>query len=331
MKNITNSLPALAIAILIAASCDKMTYKKTKSGLAYKIFPSKGKDSLMKLGDIVKFNYTIMYNDSLMDRFNSYGKMPGYVKVQPFEKPTYDFQELLPLMRKGDSAVTVQMTDTLMKLQSPLLPPNPKKGGRLTMTVKIVDVFKADSVAMVDFNKELEKDRPRQEEEQRKEMARMQKEQEEQRIKEEQELEKSGEIAKELREMEQYLAARKITAQKTGKGTYVLIKEQGTGAAAANNKYVNVRYTGRILTTDSVFQSNSYAFQLGKGAVIRGWDEGLLLFKQGGKGTLFIPGFLAYGKNPGPGSKPFEALVFDVELLEVSDSAINNQPREPRQ
>jgi FKBP-type peptidyl-prolyl cis-trans isomerase FkpA len=164
-------------------------------------------------------------------------------------------------------------------------------------------------------------------------MAKMQKEQEEQRVKEEEELEKSGEIAKELKEMESWLASKNIKAQKTGKGTYVYIQEQGTGPAAENNKYVNVKYSGKILETDSVFQSNSYAFQLGKGAAIRGWDEGLLLFKKGGKGTLFVPGFLAYGKNPPQGSpfKPFESLKFDIELLDVSDTPIQQQQRQPGQ
>lgn len=323
MKRINYLLVTVAV-LSFAAACNKVTFKKTKSGLAYKIFPSSGKDSLIKEGYVVKFNYTLRFNDSLMERFNSYGKMPGFVPIQKLESPTYDFQEILPLMKKGDSAVTVQVADTLMKFNSPLLPPGAKKGDRITMTLKIVEVFTTDSVARADYAKEMERDAPRQEKERQEEMAKMQKEQEEQRIKEEQELEKSGEVAKELKEMDEYLASKKINAQKTGKGTYVLVKDPGTGKPAANNKFVNVKYSGRLLRTDSVFQSNTYAFKLGTGAVIRGWDEGLLLFKEGGKGTLYIPGFLAYGKNPGPGSRPFEALIFDVELLQVSDTAIAN-------
>jgi FKBP-type peptidyl-prolyl cis-trans isomerase len=63
------------------------------------------------------------------------------------------------------------------------------------------------------------------------------------------------------------------------------------------------------------------------GNVIRGWDEGLLLFKKGGKGTIFIPGFLAYGKGQaGSPFKPFQAMKFDVELLNVSDSVLTNEP-----
>src|SRR4030095_8961240 len=136
-----------------------------------------------------------------------------------------------------------------------------------------------------------------------------------QQLKEIEDSEKSGEAAKELKEMESWLAANKIKAQKTGKGTYVVIQEQGTGPAAELGKYVNVKYTGKILAKDSVFQSNSYAFKLGT-TVIHGWTEGLQLFKQGGKGTLYIPGFLAYGSNPGPAGKPFAPLIFDVAILQ---------------
>jgi FKBP-type peptidyl-prolyl cis-trans isomerase len=318
---------ALMIGTLaLMTSCSKISYRKTKSGLVYKIFPSNGKDSLLKNGQIVKFQVITKLNDSLL--FSSYGKVPAYVKLSPMETPPYNLLEILPMMKKGDSAVTVQMADTLMK-KGEQLPPSTKKGDRITTTIRITDVFNADSIAMKDYNAEMEKDKPRQMREQEEKMAKMEKERKEQQAKEEIELEKSGEIARELQAIESYLAAKKISAQKTGKGTFVQIQQQGTGPAADDGKYVKVKYTGKHLDTDSIFQSNSYAFQLGKGAVIRGWDEGLKLFKQGGKGILYIPGFLAYGKNPPQGSpfKPFEAMKFDIELLEVSDKPIEQQTR----
>ena len=69
-----------------------------------------------------------------------------------------------------------------------------------------------------------------------------------------------------------------------------------------------------------MFQANSYVFPLGQGQVVQGWDDGLTLFNEGGKGTLFIPGYLAYGKRPGPGGKPNEALIFEVEMTNVSNT-----------
>lgn len=311
MKAIYFLVTVMAVGLSIV-SCDQVSYKKTKSGLAYKIFPGGGKDSLIKVGQVVKFHYTVKYNDSMIEKYSSYGKLPGYVKAQNLERPTYDFMEILTQLKKGDSLVTVQMADTLMKVQSPVLPPNAKKGDRVTMTVKITDVFASDTAAQADFGRESEKDRPRQE-------AQMMEEQKQRRIQDEQEMEQSGEAEKGVAAMEAYLKERNIPAQKTGKGTFVLIKEPGTGPACDSGKFVTVKYTGRTLDKDSVFESSVYPLHYGVNPVIAGWEEGLKLFHEGGKGTLYVPGFRAYGKRH-PKFKPFEALIFDIEILNVSDT-----------
>jgi FKBP-type peptidyl-prolyl cis-trans isomerase len=276
---------------------------------------------LIRAGSVVKFNYVVKFNDSIM--FDSHGKLPGFIRVMTLDRPSYDFQEIITDMKKGDSAVTVQMADTLLKAQSQLLPPNAKKGDRVTFAFRVTEVFLTDSVARADYNKEVEKDRPRAMKEQEEQMAKIQKEREDQMDKQIANWEKSGEVAKEINEMEAYLSSKKINAQKTGKGTFVRIDQQGTGPAAEVGKYVKVKYTGMLLPADSVFESNVYVLRLGKDAVIRGWTEGLQLFKQGGKGCLYIPGFLAYADGGGgPTSKPFAPLKFDVEILEVSDHPI---------
>src|SRR4030095_14238404 len=92
-------LVAVVAVVLPIVSCDQISYKKTKSGLAYKIFPGSGKDSLIKAGQVVKFHYTVKYNDSMIERFSSYGKLPGYVKAQSLEKPTYAFLEFLTQLK----------------------------------------------------------------------------------------------------------------------------------------------------------------------------------------------------------------------------------------
>lgn len=327
MKKI-NYLVVVITILLFTVACKNVDFKKTRSGLVYKLFPGNGKDSLIKVGQVVKFNYKIQFNDSMMERFNSYGKMPGYVQVQPPPAPSYDFTELLPMMKKGDSVVTVLMVDSILKSHQQLmqiLPPNAKKGDRLTMHIKVENVFSVDSLARADAAKEMERDRPRAMKEQEEELAKQESQQQESLKAEAEKYEKSGEAAKEIKEMEAFLAAKKITAQKTGHGTFVHIEQQGTGPAAEVGKYVKVKYTGKIAETDSTFESNVYPLHLGKTAVIIGWTEGLQLFKQGGKGTIYIPGFLAYGASGGPGRKPFTALKFDVEILEVSDKPIEQQ------
>jgi FKBP-type peptidyl-prolyl cis-trans isomerase FkpA len=324
MKTVYYSLIMIA-SLAMAASCNNVSYQKTKSGLLYKIFSSDSKDSLAKPGNWLKVQYVNKINDSVLA--SSYGKIPGYAQVMPVENASYDIPEIFPLIKKGDSAIVVLLVDSLLKKNPGGLPPFMKKGGRLTLSLKVLDVFRNDSLYQADRQAEMVKDQPRQMKEQEEQMVKMKKEMKEQREKEEAEMEKSGEAAKGVKAMEEYLAQKNIPAKKTGKGTFVFIKEQGTGPAAALGKYVNVKYTGKLLRTDSTFESNVYQLQLGEDPVIAGWTEGLQLFKQGGKGTLYIPGFLAYGANPrqGSGFMPFEALIFDVEILNVTDTMPTQQ------
>ncbi len=304
-------------------SCNNLDFKRTKTGLLYQIFTgSNSKDSLARPGDIIKFNVTSKLNDSLL--YSSYDKAPQYQQVASDREQTYSPAEIFPMLRKGDSAVTVALVDTLIaRGQQMQLPPGAKKGDRFTVTFKILEVFNNDSLARADYDAEMKKDEPRRIKEAEEQQAKMQKQREEEMKKEMDELQKSGEIDKELKAMEAYLAEKNIKAQKTGMGVFVEIKKQGNGPQVEDGKIVEVKYTGRILATDSVFESSTYTFPLGKGQVIQGWDQGLKLFRKGGAGTLYIPGFLAYGKNVGAGSpfKPFEALIFDVEVMDVKDAA----------
>jgi FKBP-type peptidyl-prolyl cis-trans isomerase FkpA len=323
MKMSIYFLATVAMAAFVV-SCNSVDFKKTKSGLVYKIFP-KGKtsDSLAKDKDILKYHSNVTINDSLI--YSSYGKMPGYAQLNTANIPNYSPAEIFPMLRKGDSAVVVLSIDTLMKSgiaqrQFPFA----KKGDQLTITYKVLEIFHNDSTAQADVNIESEKDRPRQQKEMLEQQAKRDSMMKVEAAKEEEELRKSGEIDRELKAMESYLAKKNINAQKTGKGTYVVIKDPGNGPAATLGKQITVKYSGRRLENDSTFETNSYTFVLGTG-VIQGWTEGLQLFRQGGKGTLYIPGFLAYGRHPNPGSpfKEFDPLIFDVEITEVKDVPAN--------
>jgi FKBP-type peptidyl-prolyl cis-trans isomerase len=95
----------------------------------------------------------------------------------------------------------------------------------------------------------------------------------------------------------------------------------GTGAEAHNGQKVKVHYTG-WLTTGKKFDSSvggaPFAFRIGAGDVIKGWDEGVAGMKVGGKRQLRIPPDLAYGQKGYPGVIPPNAtLVFDVQLVDV--------------
>ncbi len=103
-----------------------------------------------------------------------------------------------------------------------------------------------------------------------------------------------------------------------------LVKEDlalGEGAEAVAGRVVEVHYTGWLLdgkVFDSSRERGPFAFALGAGQVIKGWDQGVLGMRVGGKRKLTIPPELAYGMRGFPGVIPAMAtLTFEVELLDV--------------
>jgi FKBP-type peptidyl-prolyl cis-trans isomerase len=97
----------------------------------------------------------------------------------------------------------------------------------------------------------------------------------------------------------------------------------GLGQLAKAGDHVKVHYTGWLITgkkfDSSVDAHQPYDFNLGQGEVIKGWDEGVLGMKVGGKRQLRIPPDLAYGEAGHPPQIPQNAtLVFDVQLLAIS-------------
>ena len=96
----------------------------------------------------------------------------------------------------------------------------------------------------------------------------------------------------------------------------------GDGDLPAVGNTVVVEYTGWLadgtMFDSSYKRADSFRFNLGKGRVIKGWDEGVAGMKIGGKRKLVIPPDLAYGKRGAGGVIPPNAtLIFEVELLDV--------------
>jgi FKBP-type peptidyl-prolyl cis-trans isomerase FkpA len=100
----------------------------------------------------------------------------------------------------------------------------------------------------------------------------------------------------------------------------------GGGAEAKPGQQVHVHYTGWLYNNgqqgakfdSSVDRNDPFAFTLGAGMVIKGWDEGVAGMKTGGKRTLIIPPQLGYGaRGAGGVIPPHATLKFDVELLEA--------------
>jgi len=100
--------------------------------------------------------------------------------------------------------------------------------------------------------------------------------------------------------------------------------EVGEGSEATTGSQVEVHYVGVSWRTRKQFDASwdrgePFAFQLGAGMVIGGWDQGVAGMKVGGRRKLTIPPHLGYGaRGAGGAIGPNETLVFVVDLLAVS-------------
>jgi peptidylprolyl isomerase len=109
----------------------------------------------------------------------------------------------------------------------------------------------------------------------------------------------------------------------TASGLRYTDDQVGSGAQPAKGKRVTVHYTG-TLPDGKKFDSSRdrgtpFVFSIGVGQVIKGWDEGVMSMKVGGRRRLVIPPDLAYGARGAGGGliPPMATLHFDVELLAV--------------
>jgi peptidylprolyl isomerase len=96
----------------------------------------------------------------------------------------------------------------------------------------------------------------------------------------------------------------------------------GTGPAAKPGDTVTVQYVLATYSSRKVIQaswtSQPFTFVLGQGQVIKGWDQGVVGMKVGGRRELIIPPALGYGSDsPGAGIAPNDTLVFVVDLLKI--------------
>ena len=124
------------------------------------------------------------------------------------------------------------------------------------------------------------------------------------------------------KEGEDFLAKNKTKkgVQTTASGLQYIVLKKGKGEKPVATSRVKVHYHGTLLDgtvfDSSVEKKTPYTTFLNQ--VIKGWTEGVQLMNVGAKYKFFVPQELAYGATPRPGViKPFMALVFEVELLEI--------------
>ena len=115
-----------------------------------------------------------------------------------------------------------------------------------------------------------------------------------------------------------YIEDNNLNAQKTSKGVYYVIEEEGNGDKPTADSYVKLVYTGYLLDGSIFDRSDDNGLKFDLKNVIPGFSDGVINFKEGSKGKLLIPPSLAYGDNGISRVIPGGAvIVFDIEVLKV--------------
>lgn len=287
-------------------------YKKLPSGLQYAFIVDKPTSPKPEEGGQISLNMQSQCNNRIL--YSTAAQFKGKPGVYGVAKPAFkgDLIEVIMLMTPGDSAVCLVDADALFKNAKSKMPDFIKKGDKVQYFIKLVSVKSKDKVI---------KEQTAAFEKQMKEQAAKQK------------AAAAKLVAKDDKALQAYFKKKTIVPIKTASGLYYTVIEEGTGEKAMPNDTVVMNYTGYFMdgkkfdsNVDTAFRHvQPFTFVLGRGSVVKGWDEGIALMKQGGKATFYLPSGLAYGPQSRPGSPanpggiPANSiLLFDVELVKVA-------------
>ncbi|MBL7772603.1 MAG: FKBP-type peptidyl-prolyl cis-trans isomerase [Chitinophagaceae bacterium] len=294
------------MALVVGFSACKPKFQKLPSGILYMPVKKGNGKRVAKEGDIISMNLLVKIRDSVvLDNFKMNDGQPIETmcnKVGFHGDP----MEAFMMMREGDSAVIKTPADSLYRGG---MPPFAKKGDTVTFCVRMLKVQ-----TQADYQANLQKAAKEQE-------------------------------SKDDKTIKDYLSKNNLQAQKTQGGLYYVITQPGTGESAKAGKEVTMKYTGRLLD-GTTFDSNvdpkfdhvqPFSFVLGRGRVIKGWDEGIALLNKGAKAIFVVPSGLAYGQQSLPGNEKNpkgipanSTLVFDVELVDIKDAKEEPEAQMPQ-
>ena len=125
-------------------------------------------------------------------------------------------------------------------------------------------------------------------------------------------------VAQNEKDISEFIANNKLTAQRSDTGLYYVIKEPGTGAQPTASSNVTVAYKGTFLNGTIFDASTNAGITIGLDQVIKGWTEGIPHFKAGGSGMLLIPAHLGYGNYDYRGIPGGSVLIFEINLISVN-------------
>lgn len=298
MKKIVILL-VLVFAMYHHTQIKAQTKLKTKNGLEYIVLNTQLGAKKGKIGDFAKINVTLKnYKDSLI-----FERLFEKELIKDVQKG--DVKEIMQYMAEGDSVLCTVPADTLFKNTPPQQRPAYfPEGTDMKYYLKMYSIKTMEEIKAI----------------------------EEEKIK----TIKLAETAK----IKEYALKNKLQLMSTPSGLhYVITKKNPIGVQAKGVVNIAANYTGQLLNgiifdtsikevaqkAGKFTEGRPYEplkFTLGKGQVIKGWDEGLALLRTGEKAILIVPSYLAYGERAAGADIPANSILrFDVELTQVEIDA----------
>lgn len=279
-----SNLIASILIILAFHSCNQADkgFQKHPSGITYRFFTMNPEGVTPSPGDILVVSIKIATSEgAVVDQSDFYRMQLG--------KPMYkgDFYTALSLIQVGDSVCfKLDAAGFFEKHKKGDLPVEFQQGDPVYIYLKLKNVLTSQEL-----------------EEEKASIYHTDREQE-------------------MGLLRDFIELTNTTAKPSSSGLYYVELKQGSGRKTENGKTLVVHYTGKTIDgkifDSSVQREKPFTFVLGQGQVIKGWDEGFLLMKEGGQARFIIPSDLAYGKDGYSNLiLPYSTLVFDVELLEI--------------
>ncbi|MDE3214058.1 MAG: FKBP-type peptidyl-prolyl cis-trans isomerase [Bacteroidota bacterium] len=293
------SLFALAV-VMLATGCKEHKFEKSNSGrFEYEIF-NEGSGNNVKYGDAILFRAYDYYNDSLMT--TPVDSVIQVIEIDSSKLPA-DYVHVFMQAKKGDSIVTRTSYDSIRKFNPTY---DTTKKGYIGYHFRILDIITDQS--QVPYYKE------------RANLS----------MRKIDSIETAKQMVIDDSVITAYLTKHQIKATKTAKGTYVEIIDPGTGPQVDTGEAIVVDYKGMTLDGkefDSSFDSTGksvkpFTFAIGQPGAIEGWSDGLVHFKKGGSGNLYLPSYLGYGRR-GAGNviPPNSPLIFYVKVKDILSKA----------
>lgn len=265
--------------------------RKKEGGFEYEVI-RKGSGDMIPVGSFVSYNMNIAYKDSIMQ------EMSNHLQVEDNPTSYSEFNSLVRLFSKmhpGDSFHFYFPIDSF-KMRPPgfesFVEPIVYRIGITNVRTEEQQKMYSDSLMAI--------------EEEKLQVVRARKGEIETLVNSTFEEFKKGNLNSKL--------------QSTESGLRYLVLEEGTGNKPNPGDVIKVHYYGILgkdgtRFDDSFTRGAPYELAIGRGSVIQGWDEGLLLLPKGTKGFLFIPPSLGYGAAGSPPVIPENAdLIFYVEV-----------------